>query len=48
MKKFILGIMIGILIAGSAVYFLRQQQDGGQSAKQNQTNALSKIRKTQI
>lgn len=47
MKKFILGIMIGILIAGSAVYFLRQQQDGGQSAKQNQTNALSKIRKTQ-
>ena len=46
MKKFILGIIIGILIAGFAVYILRQQDDG-QSVKQNQTNALSKIRKTQ-
>nr|MCR5504524.1 tetratricopeptide repeat protein [Elusimicrobiaceae bacterium] len=48
MKKFILGILFGILIAGSVVYILRQQDnEKEQSVKQNSSNALSKIRRMQ-
>ena len=46
MKKFILGILFGILIAGCAVFFLMKKSE---TPSQNiqQSSTLSKIRKTQ-
>lgn len=46
MKKFILGILFGVLIAGCAVFFLTKK---GETPNQNiqQSSTLSKIRKTQ-
>ena len=48
MKKFILGILFGILIAGAVVYiFTQRDEEQEKTVKKPTSTALSKIRKNQ-
>lgn len=48
MKKFILGILFGIIIAGAIFYAVKENDSNQrQNVTKNHSNALSKIRKTQ-
>lgn len=47
MKKFILGIFLGIVIAGVAIFYVQQEHAQTQTAANTKTEAINKFRKNQ-